>query len=356
MAYSRILEDCPQTFVKDGKCVFGTFPGHSERLDIRGVSRAYLDLPIPKWITNLRIKSRLSFFFNVGEYLGYIDFFDAKIFGLAEVTFWSTSTKQRFSYRTLTGPRKRLVPHNLISAATSSYKKARYIRVSWDRAHNRLSAIFNLRGDSVRPGVNGVVQARFSDPQSTEITCVVPAPTLRRCSARYYASMPVKGTLTLVPAHENPVPMEDSQGVSFFEINRTYMKFRSFAEFATGLGYIGEKQITFRIEAGSQDAVDPDRYNANILFYDGKSTPLPPVVITHNYGIMKTWNIQDTENMIDLTFTPISDNHNIINAILFRTEYHAIYGQFNGALVTKDGEKLAINGLLGICRDMNIRL
>ena len=143
------MEECPERLVEGGKCVFGTFAGHPERLDIRNVSRAYLDLPIPKVITNLRIKSRLSFFFTIGEYIGCVDFFDAKIVGMADVNFWNQTTKQRFSYRSVMGPRKRFVPHKLNQAGTSSYKKSRYIRINWDREHDKLSAIFNLTDSQV---------------------------------------------------------------------------------------------------------------------------------------------------------------------------------------------------------------
>jgi hypothetical protein len=93
-----------------------------------------------------------------------------------------------------------------------------------------------------------------------------------------------------------------------------------------------------------------------VRFYADSVTPLPPVTITHSYGLMKTWNIQDTENMIDLTFTPISDNVNVINAIVFRTEYHTIYGTFNGVLLTKDGEKVNVNGMPGLTKKYVIRL
>ena len=133
MLYVRKAEKCPEKLVKNGKCVFGGYDGHPERLDIRGLSRVFLDLPIPKFLTNLHIHSRLTFFFSIGEYIGSIDFFDAKIFGLVQVVFWSTVTKQRLSYRSVMGPRRRLVPHSLVKAATSSYKKSRYVRISWDR-------------------------------------------------------------------------------------------------------------------------------------------------------------------------------------------------------------------------------
>ena len=356
MLYVRNAEKCPEKLVKNGKCVFGGYDGHPERLDIRGVSRVYLDLPIPKFLTNLRINSRLTFIFSLGDYIGSIDFFDAKIFGLVQAVFWNTTTKQRFSYRSVMGPRKRLVPHSLIKASTSSYKKSRYIRISWDRTMTKLSAMFNLKGYSVMPSVEAALKAVLPEQTDEELTLVLPAPTLRRVSARYYTLLPVHGAINLIESDRTKKLMDDADGLAFLDINRTYMKFLNSTEFLTGIGFAGGKRISFRIEAGSQDAVDPDRYNGNVLFYDGKKTLLPPVVITHTYGIMKTWNIQDTENMIDLTFTPISDNRSFVNTIVFSMDYHTIYGTFSGTLMTGEGEKINISAVAGLTKTNMIRL
>ena len=354
--YTRPITELPKALVKDGKPVFGTFAGHPMRLDIRGVKNPLGPMPLPTFITNLRIKSRLSFFFSLDEYIGCIDFFDAKIFGFAEVNFWHTGTKQRFTYRSVMGPRKRFVPHKLNAAATSSLKKSRYIRISWDRDHDRLSVIFNLAGNRVRPSANAAMIAHFSDNSCAELTSVIPSPTSRRCSACTVVALPVHGAITLVPHHEHPKTMKDTEGFAFLDINRTYMRFRTHGEFVTAFGMVGQKQVWFRIAASSQDAVDTESYNSNVLFFEGTTTPLPPVVITHPYGIMNKWIIQDTENMIDLTFTPLSESLHKLSIFVLRTQYHTIYGTFEGTLLTADGEKISFKALPGLTKKYLIRL
>lgn len=354
--YTRELLNQPVSFVKNGKPVFGTFAGHPQRLDIRGVSGPYSGLPIPTLLTNLRIKSRLSFYFSIGKYLGQISFYDAKIFGFAEVTFWDTDSNQKFVYRNLMGPRKRFVPHKLETASTSSYRKSRYIRISWDRKINRLSVIFNLKGDSVRPSANAALIADFSNSSFAELTNIVPSPTMRKCSAKYNACIPLHGALTLIPKNSKPLTMNDCNGICFFDMNRTYMKFKSYGSFITAMGTINGKMAAFRIESTSQEAVNPDKYNGNVLFYDGTVTPLSPVVITCPQGIHHKWIIQDTENMIDLTFNPVSDNISKISVFVLRAVYHTIYGNFEGTLLTSSGEKLSFKSLPGISQKYTIRL
>lgn len=352
--YTREILNQPETFVKNKKPVFGTFAGHPSRLDIRGVERPYTNFPFPVFFTNLRIKSRLSFYFSIGEYIGQLSFYDAKMFGFAEVVFWNMQTKQKFVYRSVMGPRKRFVPHSLEKAATSCFGRRRYIRISYDRSRNRLAVVFKLKGNSVRPAATGALFANFNEP--AEITSVLPSPVMRRCSARYNAFYALRGSLTLNYRDGTVRKAEAGTGFSFFDMNRTYMKFRSHGKIITAFGNIHGKNIAFRIASLSQNAVNQDKYNGNIMFCDGKVTPLPPVVITHPYGINETWVIQDTENMVDLSFTPFSDNINKVSIIVLRTVYHTIYGNFEGTLMTAEGEKISFKSLPGIAQNYSIRI
>ena len=354
--YTRPVCDSPEHLIQNGKPLFGTYSGHPQKLDIRGVKYPYGSFPMPTFVTNLRIKSRLSYFFSAGEYVGCLDIVDAKVIGFAEVCFWNTTTKQRFVYRSLMGLRKRLVPHKLTTAATVCYRKSRYIRINWDREHDKLSLIVTLKGDRHRPSVTIAFLSHFSAAPKSELLCVTPSPTMRRCGASYQLALPLHGTITVQNEKEAPV-IQDSDGFLFFEINRVYMRFRSQGEFLTAFGTSEEgHNMQVRIAATSQDAVDPDKYNTNVLFCDGKPTPLPPVVITHPYGILDQWIIQDTEGMIDLTFTPVSDNLNKISIIVLRTHYHTIYGTLEGVLKDSDGNKITLKATPGLIKKYLIRL
>ena len=353
--YTREILEQPEKFIKNGIPVFGTFKGHPDRLDIRGVKNPY-SFHFPKFLSNLRIKSRLSLYFSLGDFIGHINFLDAKIFGFAEVVFWNTKTLKKFVYHSVMGPRKRFVPHDMNTAATGCYRKHRYIRISWDRKNGRISAVFNLKGDSVRPSVSANLTGIFTDSLSSELTSILPSPTMRRCTGKYNAGFKLHGSITIIPKKQPQQTMTDTQGFGFLDINRTYMKVHNEGEFITGIGCCNEKPVLFRIESTSQEAVNPDRYNGNVLFYDGKVTVLPPVVITHQFGIKKNWVIQDTENMIDLSFTPSSDNINKVSIFILKAAYNTIFGHLEGTLATAEGEKITFKSFDGISQKYKIRL
>jgi hypothetical protein len=355
--YTRLLTDPPFKLVRNGKPAFGTYKGVPSRIDIKGIEAPFGGFPLPAAFTRFRIRSYLNFVFNIGDYIGTVEFFDAKLFGFAEVLFWNTKTNTRLAYRTLVGPRKRLVPMRTSNAICASFRKSRYIRISWDRRYNRISLLFNVRGDSVRSSANGAFLARFTDKNMAEIVSVMPAPTMRRCSATWIAAMPIHGALSLGATKKiTERTMADTDGLGILSLNRCYFKFHTKFEIITGLGISDTKKIQFRIVTSSLDAADTNKYNANVLFSDGEISPLPQVYVTHPFGVHGKWIIQDTESMVDLEFTPISDSLRKMNAVIISTVYHIIYGTFEGILLTKTGEKISLHNFPGIIKKSLLRL
>lgn len=150
--------------------------------------------------------------------------------------------------------------------------------------------------------------------------------------------------------------MEKTNGQALLTINRNYYNFLSEAEFVSAAGVVKDKYVSFTISAAGEDATETASANQNVLFVDGKCTPLPPVVITHPFGFTSKWVIQDTENMVDLTFTPISDNFRDMAFFIIHTKLHTIFGKFEGNLKTADGEDIPIHSFEGIAKNQLIRL
>ena len=355
--YTREIKTPPEKIVHNGKIEFGTFKGLLKCLDIRGVRAPFAGVPLPVFITNFRIQSSLMFMFNSGNYIGTVDFFDHKIFGFADVVFWNKESKRKFAYRSFMGPRRRFIPHSMKSGFCASFNKKRYIRVSWDHQRDKISMLFNLKGDSSRPSAQAAFIAHYSDKSICELSTVVPAPSKRRCSASYIASPQIHGSLNLEKTKFSAeVNQEDFDGSALFCINRTYYNFHALSEFVIASGEVNGKKFSFQIFTTQENAVDTDNINGNFLCVDGECTPLPPVTITHPFGLSKKWVIQDFENMVDLTFTPTSDNRRDVSFLVMKSQLCTIFGTFEGVIKTKSGEDITLRNFEGIAKNQILRL
>ena len=355
--YTREIKTPPEKIIHNGKIEFGTFQGLLPRLDIRGVRAPFAGFPFPTVITNFRIQSSIMFLFNIGSFIGTVDFFDHKVFGFADVVFWNKETGRKCAYRSFMGPRRRFIPHNMSTGFCASFNKKRYIRISWDHQRDRLSMIFNLKGDSSRPSAQAAFIARYSESPVCELATVVPAPSKRRCSATYLASPKIHGTISLEKTKlSEECTQADLDGTALLRINRAYYNLHSISEFIVASGQIDGKKFSFQMFTTQENAVDSDNINGNILCVNGICTPLPPVTITHPFGLSKKWVIQDFENMVDLTFTPVSDNRRDISFFVMKSQLRTVFGTFEGVIKTKDGEDIVLHNFEGIAKNQLLRL
>ncbi len=355
--YTRLISKPPKKLIQNGKPVFGLYKGIIETLDIRGLKNSFGGLPLPLFISNLRIKSMVQYFFNIGEYVGLIQFFDNKIFGFVEVTFWDKKTSKKFAYRSFMGPRRRFVPHELKMAACVSHKKSRYIRLIWDHHHKKLSILFNIEGDKIRPAANAALITNFKDTKTVELISVSPFATMKRCSASWLVTGEIHGALSLGKTDlVSAKPMKDTEGTGIFVMNRAYYNLRTKMKAVFCSGKIDKKEFEFRVITTNKDTASKNTFNENILTVNGNITPLPPVCITHPFGINKQWIIQDTEGMIDLSFSVVSLNFRNLNIVALKTTYYIIYGKFNGTLIDTKNEKIILHNYPGIIIKSMLRL
>lgn len=349
--YSRNFSESPEQLIQNGKALFGTYVGVPSKIEIKGLKAPYAGIPIPPFLSNLRIKNRLNFYFSTDKYIGITDFFDFKIIGIAQIVIWNKETGKKNAYHNIMPTQRHFIPRKTVNGTCTSFRKSRHIRISWGRKHQHHSIAFNLKGDSVRPNVNGFISSPIQDPMHTDLLFVNPSPTSSRCSATWLTSMQTRGLIKIEGEKS-----DESNGLAIMRLNRTYFKFFSTTDTVCGLGTYKDKNIVFNLKCSTFDAADPNSYNDNVLIIDGNTTALPPVYMTHSFGTEKDWIIQDTENMVDLTFKPISCDKHIFSSITSRYSNKSIYGTFEGVLLTKDGEKINLKNFPGIINSNLVRL
>lgn len=349
--YLRDFKRPPKTIVNKGKANFGTYIGVPDKIDIRGMRAPYAGVPVPSFLSNLRIKSRLNYVFSINKYFGMAEFFDFKAIGIAKLIFWNKKTGKKTVYNSIMPPRRRFVPALTTRGICASYRHSRFIKISWGRKHQHHALSFKLKGDNVRPDSTGYFFSPMKDDMHCDLLYVNPSPASARCSATWLSTMKVQGSLS-----QNEVIEDDSTGLAMMVLNRTYFKMHSKATMVCGMENINGKNVSFFIKTSNMDAADSDNYNDNSLVVDGQPTALPPVYITHPFGIEKNWIIQDTESMVDLTFTPASVTNHVLNMIALRTSSNTLFGTFDGALLTSTGEKIILKKIPGIIYRNLLRL
>ncbi|MGL4982224.1 MAG: DUF2804 domain-containing protein [Treponemataceae bacterium] len=348
--YTRKFISTPKNIIKYHQPAFGTFKEPFSKLDIKGLKSPFGGIPLPLFLTNLRITASTSFAFSTENYFGTIDIFDAKFFALSDLVIWNAQTQKKYVFRKMFFPRKRLIPLSLEKGVCTNHNSKQYFRLEWNRELGELLVLINFEKTAVRPKINLSFSINLHDAKTGSLMSVLPALVTRRCFASFQTTGGITGFVDIEGAR---IPQ---QGVAFFEINRLYTTLRTKIKVVIGEGLVNGKQVSFKLSATSFSASDELTYNDNALFVDGKTWPLPPVRITSFQGISKPWVIQDTESMVDLTFTPLSVSSHKLSAFFVHRNFHLLYGTFEGVLLTSEGESLFIKSFTGIAKHLRYRL
>lgn len=359
--YTRKIEDAPTTLVKDGHPVFGTFTGLVKRFDIRGIKAPFGAMLLPTFLTNFRIKSRLSYCFSFANFVCDIEFFDAKLYGYMILVLWDILTGKKTVTRAILGAKMRRVPKRLSQKDSCvCLKHNKKIKLFWDRQKNLLQLKINIRlfkvkksafqtndmNDIIKDGcLNLKVICPLYSQKTAQIISVSPSPTKSKCSASYKLS-------TACDAITNYGKIN---AVSLLDINRTFCKFNTKAQYIYATNIIDGFYISWVLCQSTQEAIDNNTYNENFLFVNDKITPLPPVKITQPYGLNSTWIVQDTESMIDLNFCPKSNLNHTLDAIFIKTQCNLFYGKFDGFIMDSNSKKWQVTKLSGIAKIFSMR-
>ena len=349
--YTREIKPAPEYPVVNGNPEFGSFSGSFGHFDIRGMKRPFGNLPVPVVFTNRRIMETMRFLFCDENNIGEIELFESACFSFMETTLWNRKTRQRIAYRRLIAPGVLNMPRNFSNSVTACRTRSRYVRIHSRLQKKLIHADFDFIGSDSRPPCEGRLEMNLSSSGFADLSSVIPYGVKRRCQASYQLTSALHGWIsTGYDDHQ----IQEASGVGFFDIRKAYFSLRTSLSKMVGMGRLDGKIVSFQL--GNSVSHDDSRYNDNVLFVDGKVYPLPPVKITRPYGIAGNWIIQDTESMIDLVFTPLSDSGRRLSAFIVRTDYHTVYGLYSGVLLTGTGEKLVLRGYPGIGKKVLLRI
>ena len=351
MPYTRLITPAPSCPIEHSTPLFGSYAGLFHTFDIRGLKKPFGNLPIPSFITDLRVTDTIRLLFCDDAIIGETEFFYGGYFALMDTTLWNRQNGRMLAYRQLLPIGFLHLPKYLAYSVAACRVRRRYVRIFSRLSKGMLYADFDFLASNDRPSCEGRLAFHAHDPQCTDYSAVIPSFVNRRCQAVYFRSFTVHGWISF--GHHQDIQLEPTRAVGFLDFRKTYTSLYTQRSVVIGLGYVDGVQISFHVS----DSIAPDsyRYNDNILFYGGNRIPLPPVRITYPFGSSNKWIIQDTENMVDLTFTPSAISQRNLNILICRRDYKTIAGTFEGSLLIGEGQQLKIKGFPGLAKKVRMR-
>ncbi len=377
--YSKFIDEKrravepPKSMVDEkGKVVFGTF---SREFEVMDLVKAKKPTALPNCFNRLKLTlwEASEVHLKNGVLLAVVC--DMGIFGKTLNIFYDKRTKKTYCWDTNLKSKDTQIAPNLINGAVAYAETpvsfVKYVnnfqdgKAELSGKHEGKCLITVPRKD--KTAVKAIKEnygeatisynfnlTRLSDP------CVASIP-FGKNRPLYSQKDFFKAEGSLIINGEEMLTDEDSTAI--IDDHRGYYPRRAHYDWVTTMGKceVDGKMQYLAFNLTRNQSIDQEKYNENILWFEGKSSILPPVKFTRNpetkdFKDYAEWYVKDEHDMVNLTFKVYSLNPMIMHAGIVNIDYYVTFGELQGYLRDEDGKKYILDGMLGMGEDKTLLL
>ncbi len=156
----------------------------------------------------------------------------------------------------------------------------------------------------------------------------------------------------------------DRTSTAIIDDHRGYYPHSAHYDWLTFMGQ-DEEGKHFAFNLTENQSIDPENYNENLIWLEGRISLLPPVnfIKSSRTGAFHDkkeptliWHIIDKYGMVDLEYEVTSTYANRANALVAKIEYFVTFGKLNGFLLEENGKKHVFKDALAVGEDKSLRL
>jgi hypothetical protein len=344
------FDPAPEAIFSGGDYNYGRFGTPFGRANMLDVDRLYA-YRVPRIVKDWRLKEWQAYQFGDERWFFFAVLMNAKISSFVQFIAYDRERKAKYAF-------KRFLPGSMfrfpetLSGSNVYYRGSRtYLESACDYEHGsmQVTVVHGSRTPSRR--FSGCF--KFSCAPRSAAPNVVCLPFgLGRAMYSTKILMPMEGEFAV--AGDSYV-LEGPSSMGIIDDHKGYYPYRMRYDWVTGFGKDPRgRRVAFNLT--DNQARDPERYNENCLWINGRVWPLPPVKVTRPGGDTGEWIVQDTEGMVDLVFVPEVANNDRFNLGFIESDYAGPLGSFRGFLRNGEGDKIQAEHLYGMGERQFLRM
>jgi hypothetical protein len=329
--------------VEAGEVRYGTFSGPIA--DVNLIDACPWPLPVPRPLRALRLKEWQAFQFGNRTHFGVVALFNAKLVALAQVKLYDRRQRRLVSFERKLPGWAFDVPRNLLHSACEWSDSGALVRFENRLADGRLEVVMDIAETSAHPAIRGrlVADARGSEPQ------VVSIPFARGHGMySHKAHLPVTGELWVASErvafsqHDSVLCVDDHKGFYPYVMRWDWLVGAGFDEHGVRIG----------LNLTRNESRDPEQFNENCLWIDGKRHLLPSVGFTRDD---RCWRIRDQAGEVNVEFDVEASSQVEFDAWVIESRYRGPFGQLRGHVTGPSGANVSLEGFAAMGEDFYLR-
>jgi len=213
----------------------------------------------------------------------------------------------------------------------------RVLRIVWPR--------FDGRAD-----LNAELIARQPDDMESIVMCT-PMGEQNFYYNHKVNCMPTTGRIKL---GDRVLQLSEDRALTSLDWGRGVWPYQTFWNWGSASGFLPDgRRIGLNLGEGFGDLTAATE---NCFYLDGKMHKLENVPFVYNDGdFMKPWKLVSDDERLTLTFTPFLERVSKVNLAAIAMEGHQMFGRYRGVLIADDGERIALDELIGWAEEHRAR-
>lgn len=334
--------------VEGGAFQFGTFAGpfgQTNALDARVLG----GLPIPRRLKALRLKEWQAVQVAHDDVFVNFALFNAKLLALAQVKIYDRQHREKILFERKVPPWSFSLPTTLLHSRVAWTSGKATLAFDNDLEQGRLRVHVDLPRTRKVPAVRGELVA-YTDEAEPLVVAIPFGKNHGMYSHK--GQVPVEGELTVgdrffhFEKARSSLMMDDHKGYYPLEMRWDWLCASGFDEHGARLG----------LNLTRNASRDPERFNENCLWIDGRRHLLPAVRFARDLErTPERWTVQDAGGQVAVQFDVEMPSDLSIHAGPLRSDYRGPYGPVSGDITTDDGTHVRLDGLFGMGEDFYLR-
>jgi len=345
----RELLPPPQNLVTDGKFNFGTFNGPFRKVNPQAADRP-LGIWAPRPLLSFRLKEWQAFQLGNSRFFMLAVLYNAKVSALAQFIVYDKEHKKKYLFEKVLPSWKIKVPSSIWDSRQSYRDKSCSIELISHLDKGRFYINIKVSGYKELPDIEGNFEAFHDNGLAEPIVVSIPFGKNRGMYS-HKCLMPVQGSLS-IDGKKTQFLRKDSFAI--IDDHKGFYPYVMKYDWITAAGFNDSGQLV-GFNLTDNQSLDPEKYNENCLWLDGKLNLLPPVKFKRPDGVEGNWLIRDKYGMVDLVFKPETMGTIDMNFLILKVKYWGPFGYCNGFIKGKTGTKVMVNEYFGMGEDKYVR-
>ncbi len=319
--------------------------------DVNLIDAQPFGLPLPRGIRALRLKEWQAFQFGNERYFFNVALFNAKSLALVQVKLYDRQTRTKQIFERKVPPWTLRAPTDLLDSEMHYRGRGATLQFRNQLARGRIEIEIELPRSASMPAISGSLTA-LAEGCEPQVVCIPFADN--RGMYSHKGCLQLEGNLEI---DGRPVAFERADSFLLMDDHKGYYPYVMRWDWVTGGGRDAEgRRVGFNFTRN--DSVDPEAYNENCVWIDGRLHLLPPVRFTRRTELEpEVWEVRDVAGQgdVEVDFVVELDGHVRVQALVIESRYRGPFGHVRGSVRTREGERVTLDGMFGMGEDFYLR-